>query len=87
MSDPLRIPCPACTEPMARVEVVDEPRVKLDTYRCNREACGRKAVVVFEPEGGLSEPEQSFVEREIARRGAFFPSDFTGSHGTGRFGR
>lgn len=71
---------------MVRVEVVaqSEQGPPLDCYQCPDDTCKRKAIVVFEPSGGLSEKEATFVEREIARRGAFFPSDTTGGRQTRR---
>lgn len=75
--------CPACESEMLVVERMrqDDQRrpLHIDLYRCPAEECGRKAVVMFEPAGGLAEDQRTFVEKEIARRGAFFPSDYTGS--------
>lgn len=76
MNEPATILCPACGLAMIRKDASLDRGVEIDTYQCPDEECARKAVVVFEPPGGLSEEDQSWVEREIARRGAFFPSDY-----------
>jgi hypothetical protein len=80
--------CIACKGPMVAREEVPYPGQgpKLEVYECADEACHRKAVILFEPGGGLSDEERGWVEREVARRGAFFPSDFRGPQGS-RFGR
>ena len=89
MTDPLVVPCHVCSEPMARVETVGQTAdgPAFDCYQCQVGGCGRKVVVVFEPAGGLSAPQQTFIEQEIARRGAFFPSDHTFGSGRGGGGR
>lgn len=95
MSDPLTIPCHVCGRVMQRIEEFREDRAAFDLYQCQQASCGRKTSIVFEPEGGPTPDERSFVEREVARRGAFFPSDYTrgvgklgpGGGGFGRFGR
>ena len=89
MSDaaPLAIACQGCGLALARVEMVDEGRVRFDLYRCSDPACARKVAVLFEPVGGLAPEEESFVKREIARRGAFFPSDLNQGGSGGGFGR
>lgn len=86
MSDVLAIACQGCGEAMARVEEVDQGKVRFDLYRCNMKDCARKVVVLFEPTGGLTPAEEPLVKREIARRGAFFPSDFNNGGGFGRLG-
>lgn len=78
------IPCPQCGDPLARVEEMRENGVVVDLYKCQLEDCGRKAVVIYEPSGGYGEDQQTFIQREIARRGAFFPSDYTGNRGLRR---
>lgn len=51
---------------------------KFVIYKC--EACGRKAALILEPAtGAMTDSQKSWVEREVARHGAFFPSDYTGS--------
>lgn len=72
------IACPACGSGMARRETVSQdngPRIEL--YQCSG-GCGRKAALIHEPGGGLTEDQKSFVEREVARLGAFFPADYLG---------
>ena len=85
IGDPIWIPCVACKREMERVRTVDKDDqsrpLHIEMYRCPDESCARKAVLMYEPLGGLAEDQRSFVEREIARSGAFFPSDFTGSGG------
>lgn len=68
---------------MAATESVEHPggAARVEAYACE---CGRKAVVMFEHKGGLTEDEQGWVEREVARRGSFFPGDYGG--GGPRFG-
>lgn len=66
-------------------ESEDGPRVEV--YQCERGDCGRRVAVVYEPAGGMSEEQQSWVEREVARHGAFFPSDYRGGGSGGGFPR
>lgn len=48
----------------------------LDGYQCD--GCGRKAVLYWEMTGrGVTPEVRGWVEREIAKKGSFFPSDFT----------
>lgn len=82
----IAVPCPGCQAQMSRVQVVAQdkgPRIEL--YKCANDECARKAALVYEPGTGLTQDQQTFIEREIARMGAFFPSDYTGS-GLGRRG-
>ena len=75
------IPCQGCgAEAIERVEQLRENGVVVDLYKCGNEECGRKAVIIYEPTGGYSEDQQTFIQKEVARRGAFFPSDFTGGN-------
>lgn len=78
--DPVTVPCPNCTALMDRVEVVTQdngPRIEL--YKCSDPECARKAALIYEPGTGLSSDQRSWVEREVARLGAFFPHDYTGN--------
>ena len=79
----LTIICPACHQPYTRSEVVEQsaegPRIEF--YRCETCVAGKLAVL-FELDAAHAPPAPGFVEREIARHGAFFPS----SGGLGRFG-
>lgn len=78
--------CKHCGDAMQMQETVQAPNKgpTIEMFECAREGCQRKAAVVYEPEGGLDEQAQTWVEREIARRGSFFPSDFTQSQGPRR---
>ena len=73
--------CPTCRAEMVRMTCLEAtgetPRI--ETYQCQRGDCRRrpKLAVIHEFEGFTPEVE-SFVRREVARTGAFFPSDFTG---------
>lgn len=76
----VEISCPTCGTRMSRREVVTQdngPRIEL--YQCDDKECGRKAALMYEPGGGLTSDQRSFVEKEVARLGAFFPHDYTGS--------
>lgn len=69
--------CP-CREVMKRQEEVTHPdgAAYLEFYACP--ADGRKLVLWWELTGGGVTPEQrSWVEKEVARRGSFFPSDYS----------
>lgn len=72
---------------MAQVEQAAHPErvIVLEFYQCD--ACGRKGAVWWEIEKGSAKNAQGWVEKEVAARGSFFPSDWTGSSGSGRFGR
>lgn len=74
--DPYIITCPACHLQMERIETFREDRIAFDAYKCPEPTCAKNVGVIFEPDGGFNEEERSFIEREIARRGAFFPSDY-----------
>lgn len=79
--------CRRCGVPCALTEVVEHPSGHkgpvVEFYACQQEGCGRRAAVTFEPDGGLDAEQATWVEREVARRGAFFPADY----GVGRGGR
>lgn len=80
--------CRACGSEMRPEDVVTPPTGTgpvIEMYQCPDDECARRAAVIFEPAGGMNDDDRSFVEREVARRGAFFPSDFGG--GGGKFGR
>lgn len=78
------ITCPSCFGAMSRREVVEQPSgvpgPRIELYQCVDAECARKAALMYEPGGGLTEDQKTFVEREVARLGAFFPSDYTGPH-------
>lgn len=82
----LVIPCQGCGGTLARVERVEEGKTRFDLYQCADDSCRRKVAVIFEPVGGLAAEESTYIQREIARRGAFFPADYGSSGGRG-FGR
>jgi hypothetical protein len=76
------IVCPACGGAMLlEGQPIVPPKGKgptVEMYQCEGEMCQRRAALIFEPEGGLTDEDRSWVEREVARRGAFFPADYTG---------
>lgn len=79
--DPQLLRCPSCKEPMRHVEEARSPSpiegILLDFYRCVGPDCGRKVALWWELTGqGMKPGQQSWVEREVARKGAFFPSDY-----------
>lgn len=74
------VQCIRCGDTMGLQETVQQPKgATIEVYACAREECQLRAVVIFEIHGGLSPEQQSWVEKEVARRGSFFPMDFTGS--------
>lgn len=75
------ITCIRCGDVLTQKDRVQSPGdgPTIEMYECMRENCGRRAAVIFEPEGGLTDDQQSWVETEIARRGSFFPGDYTGT--------
>lgn len=81
----LSIECPACGAEMVIFESTrqdgDGNPLALDLYRCPTDGCGRKFVGIFEPEGGLTAEQGTWVEREVMRLGAFFPQDYSGPRG------
>ena len=83
IGEPIPLPCVACQRQMERIKTVEKDDkgrpLHIEMYQCADEACARKAVLMYEPLGGLAEDQRSFVEREIARSGSFFPSDYTGN--------
>lgn len=78
--------CRKCADPL--LELADEgiqqgtdgPQILV--YRCAR--CEIKAVVIFEPQGGVNSDQESWVQREVAIRGSFFPQDYQVGGGFGR---
>lgn len=79
---PRRIECDKCGAMLERVaEVpVSERNPRMEIYQCKAEGCiPTKIALIFEPERALSAEQKTFVERELARHGAFFPHDYTGS--------
>lgn len=69
---------------MDRVEETtpDDNAALLEFYACPE--CGRKLALFWEMTGqGATKDTQEWVEREVARRGAFFPQDYM----AGRFRR
>jgi hypothetical protein len=84
---PLEIPCPAgCATVLERVmdETESAKGPRIEVYRCPDTACARKVAVIYEPGGGLSQDQRTWVEREVARTGAFFPQDYPGMGGPRR---
>ena len=84
MAEPYVLTCPGCAGAMARVQEVRKDGlgrpIEVDLYKCGDDDCARRVVVFFEPSGGaLSADDRSWVEKEVGRLGAFFPSDYTGT--------
>lgn len=76
--------CPHCrTRALAMVEDVRHPdgQLFLQFYACppaDEGGCARRVALWWELSGtGVSGEQQTWVEREVARRGHFFPSDYT----------
>lgn len=78
MPDEQLLRCADCRSAMERVEEVLHPTAKcrfLEFYQCTK--CARKLVIQWEkPDGSLTEAEQSWVVREVQRRGSWFPTDY-----------
>lgn len=53
----------------------------IELYACETESCGRKAALMYEPGREMTAEELSWVEQEVSRHGAFFPSDYGGGGG------
>ena len=81
------IRCPGCGGLLDRAasERAPEGGPQADIYACP--GCQRRAALIFEPEAGMTPEQRTWVERTVMRHGAFFPSDFAGSRGGGRFDR
>lgn len=93
MSSESAVRCRGCREFMKASETVAPPDAGegvtgpvIEVYVCETESCQLRAAILFEPQGGLTDEQRSFVEREVGRRGAFFPSDLTGGF-SGKYGR
>lgn len=81
--------CRKCGGEAECVERIDHPKggPRIEVYRCGGAGdagCGIKAVLMYESVSGeVSDEERTWVEREVARRGSFFPTD--AAPGGGRF--
>ena len=89
MSDAPALSCPSCGLMMVLTgtERGESGRPLLvHLYQCADVDCARRGAVFFEPAtgGAVTAEEKTWVERVIARHGAFFPSDHTGSGGLRR---
>lgn len=76
--------CLKCGHGMTPGDQVQHPGggPTIEIYECPN--CRVRAAVMFEPRAsGLTSDEQSWVEREVAARGSFFPGDY--DPGRGRF--
>ena len=87
--EPLVLPCRACGGELERVAAVaDAPGmlkgVLVETYACTASGCGRKTVLVWEPVGGATPDQKTWVEKEVMRAGSFFPGDYARNRGLGR---
>lgn len=89
MADPQLLRCPRCAEPLKRQEEIPygDGQMFLELYICTRDGCGQQFAGWWSLQGALSSEQQSWVEQQVMRRGAFFPADITGGRGPGRFGR
>jgi hypothetical protein len=79
VSDPQGLRCATCGADMTRVDRAPHPgaAIELDFYQCSVLTCGRKVALWWELTGKpLTADEMSWVEREVRRRGAFFPADY-----------
>jgi ribosomal protein S27E len=78
---PTSVACSRCGETMVVAEKVSTPGdgPQIEMHQCGN--CNLRAALIYEPEGGLSEVQRSWVEQQIAQRGSFFPSDFTQTRG------
>lgn len=76
-----------CSECQAEMSPVEGPLTPpkggpvFHIFECPNDGCKRRAALIFEPIGGMTDDERSWVEREVARRGSFFPSDQHGRRG------
>lgn len=81
-----QITCRYCAAAGVLGETVTHPAGRhgpvIEFYAC--EACGAQAALQFAPQGGLSADDASWVEREVAARGAFFPADYRAGSGPNR---
>jgi hypothetical protein len=74
--------CRKCGELMVAGDVLAYPGGQgpdLEFFACESPGCQRKAAVMFEPERARTDEENTWVERAVAQRGAFFPHEFSGS--------
>lgn len=79
------ISCRRCADPMVQIDQVVAPKDGpiIEVQQCER--CELKVVLIFEPHGGLTTDQQTWVERVVGEKGSFFPTDFTQTRGP-RFG-
>lgn len=72
--------CLRCGEPAVKTDTVEHPKGRqgplIEMYKCEADTCGARAALMFEPVGGVNDDEASWVEKEVAKRGSFFPTDF-----------
>lgn len=68
----------SCRAAMTRVGTKDHPdgTQHLEFYQCTATECARRVCLWWELTGRPTEEQRSWVEREVARNGAFFPSDY-----------
>lgn len=72
--------CHRCGDPMEMNEPISTPGTgpQIEMYQCPRAGCELRAALCFEAVGGNTDDQQNWVEREIARKGSFFPQDYIG---------
>lgn len=71
---------------MLVVETIEQSDTgpKIVLWKCPDAACQRKAALIQEPSNGMTQEDENWVMREVARSGAYFPAD---GRAPGRFGR
>ena len=86
MNTETQVACHECGVLMLPQETIEEsdkgPRILL--FKCADASCGRKVALIQEPGQGMTQAQENWVIREVARSGAYFPSD---GRAPGRFGR
>lgn len=70
--------CRRCGTDMVVETEIRDNNAEVDIFVCQNASCVARVAVIWEPEGGYTEAQQTWIEREIARHGAFFPTDYTG---------
>lgn len=79
MSDQIACRFEGCAGQMQPTDAVEHPKgeARIDLLACS--VCGRRAAMMWEIADAWSAEAASWVEQEVAKRGAFFPSDYGGS--------
>jgi len=86
MTTETQVVCHACGVLMLVANTIEQsesgPRIVL--LQCPDASCGRKSALIQEPSSGMTQESENWVMREVARSGAYFPSD---GRAPGRIGR